>query len=96
MKTIRKDKLILKKVEKTKEELYPDLESEHIQRMAEEKVKKVAVFRAQKKTKQEEEKVRKEESEIKSYKTIMTAEEMKSNKVRFHLTKEQVDDDDFM
>ena len=81
MKSIRKDKILLKKVEKTKQELYPDLEAEYNQKMSEIKEIKKQQFKEEKKAKFEEEKSRKEEAELKSYKNIIDGENMKSNNV---------------
>lgn len=95
LKKVRKDKFILKKIEKTKKEEYPDLEALHEQRMLKEKKEKFLFFKEEQKQKVEAERIKKEEEEKRSYKDIMDSANMKSNKV-FNMIQEALNDDDFM
>lgn len=93
---VKKDKILLKKIEKTKEEKYPNLEDLKEKRILEEKREKLKEFKQQvyfifsnikkkKNLKKKEEAIlsqkKKEEEEAKSYKHIMKEENMTSNKV---------------
>ncbi|EDO37379.1 predicted protein [Nematostella vectensis] len=78
------------RLNKTKEERFPDLRQEREQRDREEREEEKKSQREKRQKEKEEEKRRKEEAALRSYDTLMSADNMRSNKEC------QSDEDDFM
>mmetsp|Transcript_29728 Transcript_29728/g.53965 ORF Transcript_29728/g.53965 Transcript_29728/m.53965 type:complete len:215 (+) Transcript_29728:183-827(+) len=76
---IEKNNTIVKQLEKTKKELYPDLAKEQQDRLSEIQAQKKAHRRAEEKAKKKEDLERAREKEEKSYDRIMGGEKMMSN-----------------
>lgn len=76
---IEKNNTIVKQLEKTKKELYPDLAKEQQDRLSEIQAQKKAHRRAEDKAKKMEDLERAREKEEKSYDRIMGGEKMMSN-----------------
>ncbi|XP_060947241.1 coiled-coil domain-containing protein 25 [Limanda limanda] len=80
---------IVNRLDKTKDERYPDLAAEKESRDREERNEKKALIQDQKKREKEEQKMRKEMDDLRNYTTLMVSENMKSNE-------DGNDSDDFM
>ncbi|XP_062267942.1 coiled-coil domain-containing protein 25 [Platichthys flesus] len=80
---------IVNRLEKTKDERYPDLAAEKESRDREERNEKKALIQDQKKREKEDQKMRKEMDDLRHYTTLMKEENMKSNE-------DGNDSDDFM
>ncbi|XP_061114699.1 coiled-coil domain-containing protein 25 isoform X3 [Conger conger] len=80
---------IVNRLEKTKDERFPDLAAERESRDREERNEKKAQIQDQKKKEKEEVKRKKEVDELKSYSSLMTKENMTTNE-------DGNDSDDFM
>ncbi|KTG46208.1 hypothetical protein cypCar_00005383 [Cyprinus carpio] len=80
---------IINRLEKTKEELYPDLAAEKESRDREERNEKKAQLQEQKKKEKEETKKKKETEELRNYSSLMKSDNMTTNEDGY-------DSDDFM
>lgn len=85
----RKVNEIVNRLEKTKEERFPDLAAEKESRDREERNEKKAQLQELKRKEREEQKKKKEMDDLKNYTTLMKAENMKTNEDGY-------DSDDFM
>lgn len=86
---VSKDKVVLKLINKTKKEEYPDLEALLKEKRAGEKAEKVSEYYESQKALKEEKAVKVEQKELQSYKGFMKKEDM--------VTNQQVDEEeDFM
>lgn len=70
---------IVNRLQKTKQELFPDLRQERENRDRLEREDKKKLLREKKEKEKEEEKRKKEEAELRSYATLMKAENMTTN-----------------
>jgi len=77
---IEKDKDIVKRIAKTKEERNPNLQEEKEKRIQGDKKEKTAHYKQQQKERMEQEKKKKEEEDMKNYHEHVKKEMMKSNK----------------
>ncbi|GBP41090.1 Coiled-coil domain-containing protein 25 [Eumeta japonica] len=75
----KRDNIIINRLNKTKEELFPDLRQERENRDKSEREDKKKLLRAQKEKEKEEEKRKQEEAELRSYSTLMKTENMTTN-----------------
>ncbi|KXJ13217.1 coiled-coil domain-containing protein 25 [Exaiptasia diaphana] len=81
---------IINRLNKTKQELFPDLREQREERDREDREVAKEHMREQRKKEKEEEKRRKEEAALRDYSTLLTEDKMKSNRECIS------DEDDFM
>mmetsp|Transcript_71357 Transcript_71357/g.83009 ORF Transcript_71357/g.83009 Transcript_71357/m.83009 type:complete len:206 (-) Transcript_71357:174-791(-) len=77
---VERNKDVLKRIQKTEEERFPDLEKEKLIKLKEDKKVRDAMTKQQLKEKKEAEMKRKEEEDAKTYKNFMASGEYTSNK----------------
>jgi ABC-type lipoprotein export system ATPase subunit len=91
--TVKKNIEIVKRLNKTKKELQPDLAAEREERDRQERIKMREQQREQKKREKEEAEQRKIQAELRSYNSLMEPSKMKSNEYEESRTLAEIDDD---
>ena len=90
---VKKDAILLKKLNRTKEQRTPDLKAEKEDMERETRAKEKAEMREKRKRDKVETERRKKEEEVRSYKSLMKTEHMKSNEYVGEVDLNALDDD---
>jgi hypothetical protein len=89
----KKDNEILKRLNKTKEERHGDLQAEREERDRQERLKQRKLQEEQRRKERAEIEAKKKEEEIKTYKSVMLEDNMKSNQYVDGIDYKSFDDD---
>ena len=91
--TVKKNMEIIRRLNKTKRQLQPDLAAEREERDRRVQMKVKAEQREQKKREKEEAEQRKVQAELKSYSSLMQPDKMKANEYKGDRSLAEIDDD---
>ncbi|XP_062512158.1 coiled-coil domain-containing protein 25-like [Corticium candelabrum] len=91
--TVKKNAEIIRRLNKTKKQLQPDLAAEREQRDRKERVKLRDEQRERKKKEKEEMDERKRQGELRKYSSLMQPEKMQSNEYKQNRSLAEIDDD---